>query len=54
MESYEKPAVEDYGTLTELTLAQVTGNTTDVPLGTTGFNILTCDSDPSKPACATI
>ena len=53
MEHYEKPVVEEYGTLTELTLALNTGNTTDVPLGTKGFNVLTCDPTTS-PACITI
>jgi len=32
---YEKPSIRDYGELQQLTAAHTTGNTTDVPKGTT-------------------
>jgi hypothetical protein len=54
LEEYQKPVVQDYGDLTELTAEQITGNVTDVPLGTVGFAILTCDPTVPVIPCVTV
>jgi hypothetical protein len=55
VQTYEKPVVKDYGDLTELTAATLTGNQTDVGFGTAGFQILSCNTPHQLPTpCITL